>query len=557
MFFFFLFMTVAVYGTIVMLSGGNPLGPLGLSLPPTVAWILIGILYYISIANWLIHHNDKKKGRKGKKEKQEGALPFERQFHCPYREKEIDDNITRYLEAEQLYAAGKRSEANKRWKKLGDANAYFAMGCYFAERRKFNDMLTNFEVAGEQGHRYAAFNAGLFYREMIVNGRWGENFGMTTKEYLDVHKRYFDVRWSGERMIRYFRYAAMQDLAEAQFNLAYLYRHGECVKQNIYLALYWAYRGTINQHGGCAKMLAEIYEELAARGDEQVKALLQKEAKRLRVWLEKHPEKTEGEEGVTTPHTHSFGPSYHEKYHRYEEVEHFRTFVKRVISRMPRSVIDKDFMNEDRSNRFEFDRYVLNIKSHWNIQGDYCISHHFPELKFKGKGDVTYGTWFTENKAQGVLGLKCKLEESFYTKFREMMKKDPYCTIVFEKVAERLLTVTKDRELKFGDIQLQFASKFVPVEVDASGINATKYVYIPPEPTPEPVRYAPAESTYESRDATPWWLEPFCSSGKAEYYSYDGSVERKLQQDVGNSCIYFDSAGNKFYSSDGTNFTKW
>lgn len=49
----------------------------------------------------------------------------------------------------------------------------------------------------------------------------------------------------------------------------------------------------------------------------------------------------------------------------------------------------------------------------------------------------------------------------------------------------------------------------------------------------------------------------FFSEPATEYYYKNGSTENKMTQDVSNPNIYYDSAGNKFYTgNNGDSFTK-
>lgn len=104
---------------------------------------------------------------------------------------------------------------NKRLREPTDARAQFELGKEYYDFKDDERAVYWYRKAAEQGHADAQFNLGLAYR----SGK--------------------GVRQNYSEAVKWFRSAAIQGHADAQFNLGLAYRDGEGVRQNYSEAVKW------------------------------------------------------------------------------------------------------------------------------------------------------------------------------------------------------------------------------------------------------------------------------------------------------------------------------
>jgi tetratricopeptide (TPR) repeat protein len=164
------------------------------------------------------------------------------------RSSAVDEAVAAYGRAD--YAAALR--LLRPLAEAGDAAAQLSLGFLFDLGRgvpqDHEKAMKLYRLAAEQGHANAQFNVGLMYR--MRDGVQGEEEG--ARWYgLDSHGK--AVRpFSGEAE-HWYRKAADQGYAPAQFNLGYMYDNGEGVTEDFKEALKW-YRLAAEQSDPRAKL---------------------------------------------------------------------------------------------------------------------------------------------------------------------------------------------------------------------------------------------------------------------------------------------------------------
>lgn len=516
--------------------------PFDFILPGYGKIIMVGVifaLYVIAIATLA-----SKKGKS--RATSDGPLPFEKHFEYPYVERKVDEDIEEYLQGEALYLAGQRGKAKNIWLRLAkkyNIDAGHALMCYFIDKDEvMNVMKYNWAASS---HGYAAFNLALIYLRASLYEYQVQSMPFSFKMDLTEYRKGHIC--PALNYIKYFRISAMQDVPEAQYNLGVIYQTDEYVEKNLYLSLYWFYRGAMRGHGGSIRGLCEVYKELLPICDSWTATRFSANIKELEKWIEANPDKI-CEKGLILKH---FGVTFHEKHERLDDQAHYKAFIHKAISRTKHTASYSNITN-DRDNHFTFDRYSISLNYRAPIDAWSRIASISPKIILKGSGSVTYGTYMTGTKEFGVSWLSNLLENSIKDKMCEVLKKDPYCVLAFESSADMLKAQKQLTQYSVTHI----SNYGVFIEIDEKGISSEKYVYIPPKEEPTyspPPKYEPSSSSDSFS-----YCSLFFSDGKNEYHYTDSTGSHQLTRDVSNPNIFYDSSGNKFYSSDnGESVTRW
>lgn len=222
----------------------------------------------------------------------------------------------------------------------------------------------------------------------------------------------------------------MQNVPEAQYNLGFIYQNGILKKQfsfkderekNLYLALYWYYRGAMQGHGGCIRGLCEVYKELLPICDEWVPQKFEKAIGRLEKWMAENTDKL-GEKKMILKH---FDLTYHEKYECFLPEKALEDAVREAVALTGRSVSRANLSVDSKDNTFTFDRYSLQLDSIHASDSEYRIAKYKPKIVFKGKGDVIYGTVMTKDRKEGIYGLELEMEKAFKEQLKSVIEKIP------------------------------------------------------------------------------------------------------------------------------------
>lgn len=542
---------VSIVLVVLYLIGIDPFALINIDIEVGLRWGIPIFLFALSFIK------PKKKRQKRKDKKEEMKLPFEKKYYFPYKERAYSDDIGKYLEGEKLYLEGKKEEAKAIWETLakkGNIDSMHGLICYYIET---GDGLSAIKYSDVSAHGYASFNRALVeYRGIQCKNKNVAKEGFS----FDVVNRNFTYVFNKSSCMKYFRDAALQDVVEAQYNLGFIYQNGETgaminyhdgklyVAKNLFLAIYWYYRGAIHGHGGCIRGLCEVYKELLPRLEEAVALKFKKAIVPLEKWIENNPDKI-GERKLILKH---FPVTRHEKYEKYDEKESIRELVKQTISLMKKKVtyFSSEISEVDGKNYFKFDRYVLTLN--YKEFGD-NIPFIAPEIVFKGEGDITYGTIMTTSKQDGIDSITYKLYDDFNNNLHEVIKKNPYCSLVFEKEFNTYTESYGSKHTIGEHAFFNFPNLFAKISIDDSNISSKLYVYVPPKKY-EPYIFPP--STYDPPIGNSTFLS-FGDNSEGLYLT-TGSNDTPLYRDVANSNIFHDSAGNKYFSpDDGKSVIKW
>ena len=486
------------------------------------------------------------------------AIPVDNRFASPYVFRQFTEDMEKYMEGEQLYLSGQHGKAKVIWNRLAknfNIDAIHAMICYYLNK---NEPLNALKYS-TNAHGYAAFNLGLIYYRAVENIQDSENcsFKMNPYEIRAEHQR----NCTQLKYVGYFRTAAMQNVPEAQYNLGFIYQNGILKKQfsfkderekNLYLALYWYYRGAMQGHGGCIRGLCEVYKELLPVCDEWVTKKFEKAIGRLEKWMAENTDKL-GEKKMILKH---FDLTYHEKYECFHPEKALEDAVREAVALTGRSVSRANLSVDSKDNTFTFDRYSLQLDSIHASDSEYRIAKYIPKIVFKGKGEVIYGTVMTKDRNEGIYGLELEMEKAFKEQLKSVIEKNPYCVLAFEDICCYLVygtKLTKQALRSFFDIGFS-------VSLDSKGISSEKFVYVTKsEAKADSASFVPEyfSNVSASSDSEFSYASLFFNDSKTEYYYKNGLTENKMTQDVSNPNIYYDSAGNKFYTgNNGDSFTK-
>ena len=148
--------------------------------------------------------------------------PFMVSFPADYRGQTAEDRL--YRQAVKEFSLGHHKEAEQLWQTSaahGSPHSQFALGALYSAgdiqvgAQDYPQALSWYRKAADQGHAGAQFNVGIFY----ANG----------------HAVARDMAAAAE----WWRSAATQGHVEAQFNLGLLYAQGEGVAQDLKEAAFW------------------------------------------------------------------------------------------------------------------------------------------------------------------------------------------------------------------------------------------------------------------------------------------------------------------------------
>lgn len=471
-------------------------------------------------------------------------LPFKNKFPYPYKERQFDEATLRCLEAESLYRQGQKGKAKLIWQRLakaGSNEADHALMCYYIDK---GDIAKAVRVYSGS-HAYASFNKALIiYRlvQFIYDNKEGYDTSFSIK--LDDFK--LKGSYTALDYVTLFRVSAMKDLPEAQYNLAYIYQH-ECFdgykkgEKNLYLALYWYYRGAMRRHGGCIRGLCEVYKELLPLCDADMAAKFKRAIKKLEKWMAKNPDKL-GDGKMIMKH---FDMHYHDKLQPYREEEHVEELVARAVSKTNRTARQEHLIDVE-DNVFTFTEYKLTINKRFEAANyDARIPTYYWNLVFKGRGRVTFGTFMVPTKKHGAAMLEYAITGDFEKKLRDEIWKDPYCVLAFEKICKNSGQRIKKVDMGFID---HYAKSLVDAKVDMRTVSTERFVNIPPKKIDPPVIYSPPAKQGSSAS-----FDLACEilfDKKNDYYYTVNGTSYAVKRDVGNPNIFYDSAGNKYYSGD-------
>lgn len=498
---------------------------------------------------------------RGKGNESEGAndsFPVNNRFESPYVLRKYDEDMEKYMEGEQLYLSGQYGKAKVIWNRLAkkyNIDAIHAMICYYLNK----DEPLNALKYSTKVHGYAAFNLGVIYYRASENIEDGEGCSFKMKPY--EIRAALQNNCNQLNYIKYFRASAIQNVPEAQYNLGFIYQNSILTKsfsyrkekeKNLYLALYWYYRGAMQGHGGCIRGLCEVYKELRPLCDEWTASKFDKAIAKLEKWMAENPDKL-GEKKMILKH---FGVTHHEKHEFLNPEKVLEDVVDKAVGLTERTVSNANMSVNSKDNTFTFDSYAFDLGCHPEWDSGYRIPEYYPNLVFKGKGEVIYGTVMTQDRKGGIFSLGMTMENAFKKQLDAVIAKNPYCVLAFEHAARYLVFSEKlDKQHLTTFFNVGFS-----VSLDPKGISSEKFVRIrEPEVRSEP-KYFESDcytSTSSESNSSFSYAELFFSDHKTEYYYKNGSTENKLTQDVSNPNIYYDGAGNKFYSGNGgDSFTK-
>ena len=158
----------------------------------------------------------------------------------------------------------------------GDALAQYDLACRYSKKNKYEEAIQCYTQAAENGHVHAQFTLGLLYKagNFVQPLRKNTIFGEIDDFFENIigfwntwnkSNKKFSISVDSVQAVHWFSKAAVQGLADAQYELGLCYQEGNGVLKDIVAAMSWLRKAADQRH----TQAQEAHKRLARQKQEQ------------------------------------------------------------------------------------------------------------------------------------------------------------------------------------------------------------------------------------------------------------------------------------------------